>query len=61
MRTRYACKITLTARERSALRRWVDGPCKTVRGDNSLVEGVMRRVLDEAKKEAHGKGTIRGP
>ena len=61
MRTSYACKITLTARERAAIARRLDLHSEYIKGDYTLMFGVLLRVLDASKKEAHGKGTNRGP
>ncbi len=61
-RTKYKSTIRLTARERSAVKRWVAPPYRPLSiGDKALCEGVLRRVLNSSKKEAHGKGTNRGP
>ena len=66
-RTRYKSTIRLTARERSSLDRFIEWNSRLPKeaqllvGDLSLTCGVLRRLLSTSKKEAHGKGTNRGP
>lgn len=47
-RTTYRATITLSARERGAVKRWTADDY--VPGDFRLTQGVLRRVMDKARK-----------